>query len=185
MCTFEGLVKKIAPAVAGLGMLAGASNADAALITDIKNYYDPSASTGRIEFNVYDTDPNKDVLGIKLKNFFGGDLAISDVVSYGGDDLIFNEFYNLGNHLLIGDLNLNGDLNASLLYNNPRELNIDGNSILGVSVNNGSSNEIFSNYSVENIKETSSVPAPSSALLLASGLAGFGYSRKRKNSKKE
>ncbi len=82
MCTFKALVKKIAPAVAGLGMLAGASNGDAALITDIKNYYDPSASTGRIEFNVYDTDPNRGVAVIELKNFFGGDLPISDVVSY-------------------------------------------------------------------------------------------------------
>jgi len=183
MCTFKGLVKKIAPAVAGLGMLAGASNADAALITDIKNYYDPSASTGRIEFNVYDTDPNKGVLGIKLKNFFGGDLAISDVVSYNENpDFFLNKYFNnLGDNLIIADSNLDGVLIGSLLYNNPKILNINDLQLSQYYDNSISK----SKYSVENIKETSSVPAPSSALLLASGLAGFGYSRKRKNSKKE
>ena len=85
----------------------------------------------------------------------------------------------------MADKNFDEVLTGNLLYSNPRELNISGNSRLNMYINHNPNNFENNTYSVENIKETSSVPAPSSALLLASGLAGFGYSRKRKNSKKE
>jgi len=169
-------IKKAALPVVMAGAIAAPNAANANLVTDITNFYNPNDNSGKIVFNIFD-DAGLALAGATLLDFYGGDLQKSNITAYTGDlnNVPFGTFFSTG------DINGDGKLSGELSYNNVlnnNSLNISGRSV--VSYTNVSF--IDSTYNVNNVAQT---PIPSTALLFGTGLVGLGVSRRKETVKKD